>query len=102
MSPSVCLGVSWAQENQDHSHCLVDLLRRELPVDLLHRLARPLHRRKGFPVDVGRLDGVDLLFKGADLSESLVERVFMLLLPSQRRLRRCHVDVISTAVRPRR
>lgn len=71
-------------------------------MDLLHRLARPLHRRKGFPVDVGRLDGVDLLLESTDLAESLVERVFMLLLPSQRRLRRCHVDAISTIVRPRR
>jgi len=54
-----------------HVHGLVHLLRRELAVDLLHGLGGALHGRERLPVDVGRLDGVDLLLQRPDLRRCL-------------------------------
>ena len=48
-------------------HRFVDRLWRQLAVYLFHSLARPLHGSKRLPVDVGRFDGVYLLFQGTDL-----------------------------------
>ena len=48
-------------------HRFVDRLWRQLAVYLFHSLACPFHGSKCLPVDVGRFDGVYLLFQGTDL-----------------------------------
>ncbi len=53
-------------------HCLVHLLRREFPVNLLHGLAGLLHGRQRLPVDIRRFDRVDLLLQRSDLRDGLV------------------------------
>lgn len=66
-------------------------------MDVLHGLARLLHGQQGFPVDVGRLDGVDLLLQRADLRYRLVETVLMRLLPFQGSLGGCRDRGVSTS-----
>ena len=60
-----------------HVHGLVHLLGRQLAVDVLHGLAGALHGRQGLAVDVGRLDGVDLLLQRRYLRHRLLQVVFM-------------------------
>jgi hypothetical protein len=69
-------------------HGLVDLLGPELAVDVLHSHACPLHGEEGLLVDIGRLDGVYLLFDGPDVAHCLLEVVLADLLAFQCRLRR--------------
>jgi len=52
-------------------HYLVDCLDRQLAMNLLHSVTCPLHRCKGFFVDVGRFDSVDLLLECLDRGECL-------------------------------
>ncbi len=81
-----------------YAHCLVHLLRRELAVDLLHSLARPLHGRQRFSVDVRRLDGVYLLLERADLCLRLLQAVLVGLLAPQRRFRHYRAKDTSASV----
>lgn len=53
-------------------HCLIYFVYRQLAMYLLHSLACPLHGGKGLSVDVGGLDGVDLLLEGSYLGDGLV------------------------------
>lgn len=69
-------------------HCRVDFLWRQVAVDLLHGRGCPLHRRQCLSVDVGRLDGVDLLLERAYLGLRLLQAVLQRLLAPQRRHRR--------------
>jgi hypothetical protein len=57
-------------------------------VDALHGLASLLHGSKGLAVDIGRFDGVDLLFQCSNLCRCLFQTVLMRLLPLERRLGR--------------
>lgn len=49
-------------------------------MDLLHSIAGLLHGSQSLPVDVGRLDSVDLLLQGSYLRDRLLHGVFMGLL----------------------
>lgn len=62
-------------------HGLVHCLGREFAVNALHGLACLLHGCKGLAVDIGRLDGVDLLLQGPNLCRRLLQTVLMCLLP---------------------
>lgn len=53
-------------------HGLIDFVYCQLAMNLFHSLACLLHGGKGLPVDVGGLDGVDLLLQGAYLRNGLV------------------------------
>lgn len=61
-------------------HNLIHLIRCETLVDMFHCRVGVAHRSKRLLVDVGRFDGVDLLFQSADLRNGLVERVLVCLL----------------------
>ena len=63
-----------------YAHRFVDLLRRQLAVDLLHGLSCALHGGQGLAVDVGRLDGIYLLLERADLRVGLLQAMFVDLL----------------------
>jgi hypothetical protein len=73
---------------EKHVHGLVDFLRPKLAVDVLHGHACPFHSQEGLLVDIGRLDGVYLLFDGPDVAHCLLEVVLADLLAFQCRLRR--------------
>jgi len=90
-SPSACCSLSSSLHNRQYHqihdrarhagvHCLVHNVDRELPMDLLHSLSSLLHRRKRLSVDIRRLDRVDLLLQCRDLSQRLVQSMFVLLL----------------------
>lgn len=74
------------ERNRVHIHSLVHLLGRQLSVNVLHGLARLLHRRQRLAVDIRGFDRVYLLLKRHDLRLRLFVRVLMLLLPLQRGL----------------
>lgn len=57
-------------------------------MDVLHRRAGILHGLQRAAINVGRLDGVDLLLQRADLRLCLLQRALVRLFPSQRRLGR--------------
>ena len=71
-----------------YAHRLVDLLRRQLAVDLLHGIARALHGGERLTVDIGGLDGVYLLLECSDLRVRLLQAVLVNLLAPERRLGR--------------
>ena len=58
-------------------HDLVDLLDCQGAVDLLHRFAGVVHGQEGFLVDVGGLDGVDLVLEHRYLGRCLFEGVLV-------------------------
>jgi hypothetical protein len=64
-------------------HCSVDLVDREVPVNLLHCLPGVLHRVERFLVDIGRFDRVDLLLDLGDLRRGLFEGAFVEFLAAE-------------------
>lgn len=66
----------WAK----HVHGNINILHGHFSVDLLHCCRSVLHREKGFLINIGRLDRVDLLLEHINLPVSLLKRMLMLLL----------------------
>jgi hypothetical protein len=79
----------------DNVHRLVDFLWGEAVCDVLHGLAGLLHSGESLTVDVGRLDGVDLLLEGTNLLHRLLHGVLVVLLASQGGQRRYSQDFLS-------
>ena len=70
-------------------HCLVHRLDVEALVDLAHGFAGVLHRFQGLLVDVGGLDGVDLLLDLGDLRRCLFEAALVDFLAAEGCFRGC-------------
>jgi hypothetical protein len=64
----------------ENVHDVVHLVDGQASMYLLHSRARILHRIQRLLVDVGCLDGVNLLLQRHNLCACLLERVFKLLL----------------------
>lgn len=58
-------------------HYLVNFVDCEVPMDVFYGFAGVLHGEKSFLIDIGRFDGVDLVFEHRYLGRGLFEGVFL-------------------------
>jgi hypothetical protein len=93
-SPSACCSRSFSlhTESQDHPqskvaeydiHCVIHFINAEIAMNICHSLTRFLHGQKRLSIDVCRLDRINLLFQGCDLSRGLFKGVLVLLFTSK-------------------